>query len=222
VDEISPPPSPPAAVFAPAFTPLARPHGIAVLLGPCLGASRLMEARAAYTYAERHGLTGVARPDGEGMTWADVAAMRDAVRTTRWLDALAKGRKWAVERIAERVDAMLLEDITVAIVPGHDPFITDTPTRDVARRLCADGRREDATAALTRHIKIRRIVYGGESTVALHRATVRVADPALVAGKTVLLLDDVARSGRSLMACRRLLLEAGAARVQAAALGRVD
>jgi hypothetical protein len=218
VEEISPPPD---AVFAPAGAHRARPSGIAVLFGPCLGASRLMEARAAYTYVERHGLTGAAGPGGEGVTWTDVGAMRAAVRTTRWLDALAKGRKWAIERSAERLDPLLREGIVVAVVPGHDPFVTDTPIREVARRLCADGRREDATSALARHTKIRRIVYGGESTVALHRATVRVTDPALVAGRTVLLLDDVARSGRSLMACRRLLLEAGAAHVQAAALGRV-
>jgi hypothetical protein len=180
-----------------------------------------MEARAAYTYVEQHGLTGAAGPEGEGMAWTDVQALRSAVRTTRWLDALAKGRKWAIERTAKRLEPLLAEGIALAVVPGHDPFITETPIREVARRLCADGRYEDATTALERHTKIRRIVYGGESTVALHRATIRLRDPALIAGKTILLLDDVARSGMSLMACRRLLLEGGAAYVQAAALGRV-
>jgi len=37
----------------------------------------------------------------------------------------------------------------------------------------------------------------------------------------VLLLDDIAKSGASLMACRELLLGAGAETVQAMALGRV-
>jgi hypothetical protein len=205
----------------PPFAYLARPRGIAVLLGRYYGTNRLMETRAALDYVQRYGLTGPAGPEREGLTWTEVREMREAAQTTRWLDALMKGRKWPVERLAERLDPMLPEGIALAVVPGHDPFVTDTPIRELARRLCAEGKREDATAALVRHTKIRRIVYGGESTLALHRATISVGDPALIAGKVVLLLDDVARSGMSLLACRRMLLEAGGAHVQAAALARV-
>jgi predicted amidophosphoribosyltransferase len=39
-------------------------------------------------------------------------------------------------------------------------------------------------------------------------------------GREVLLLDDVTTSGSSLEACKRLLLDAGAAAVKCAALGR--
>ena len=80
----------------------------------------------------------------------------------------------------------------------------------------------DATSCLVRHTTIRRIVFGGPSTRALHRQTVRVENPSLVVGRRVLLLDDIAKkSGVSLEACREMLYEAGAKVVQAMALGKV-
>ncbi len=79
----------------------------------------------------------------------------------------------------------------------------------------------DATGCLVRHTTIRRIIYGGPSTRALHRQTIRVGDGALVQGRSVLLLDDIVKSGASLVACRELLEDAGAGTVQALALGRV-
>ena len=117
---------------------------------------------------------------------------------------------------------MLEPGIGIAIVPSHDPWTIDTPTRELARQLVGlEPSRIDATGCLVRHTRIKRIVFGGPSSRALHRATIRVEQPELVAGRRVLLLDDIAKSGQSLIACRRMLYEAGAARVQMAALGRV-
>lgn len=50
--------------------------------------------------------------------------------------------------------------------------------------------------------------------------SIRVEHAELIQGREVLLLDDVTTSGNSLVACRQLLLEAGAARVKYMALGR--
>jgi phosphoribosylpyrophosphate synthetase len=72
-----------------------------------------------------------------------------------------------------------------------------------------------------RHMTIRRITFGGPSTKALHRQTIRVENPHRVEGKRVLLLDDITKSGASLLACREMLYEAGATLVQAMALGKV-
>ena len=62
---------------------------------------------------------------------------------------------------------------------------------------------------------------GKQLPAGLHRDTIRVEDAGRVAGRDVLLLDDIARSGASLRSCRQVLLEAGAATVQAVAVGRV-
>jgi predicted amidophosphoribosyltransferase len=91
----------------------------------------------------------------------------------------------------------------------------------LGRELAARQERADATKTLTRTTPIRRISYGGPSYRSLHRDTIAVSSSELLSGRPVLLLDDIARSGASLRACRELLSESGAAQIQALALGRV-
>lgn len=146
--------------------------------------------------------------------------VRAGVAWTRLINALNKERRWPQKQLFAQLDAMLSREISIAVVPGHAAYRVDAPIRELARRLAAAGRR-DATACLERHTSIRRIIFGGPSFRDLHRATIAVVQPELIADQTVLLLDDIAKSGASLMACRDLLLEAGATAVQMCALGRV-
>lgn len=148
-------------------------------------------------------------------------ATEQAMRWTRWINELNKGRKWVRERLFERLDPLLAEDIAVAVVPSHDPFGDTPPVRLLARQIAASGNRVDATGCLVRHTRIKRIVWGGPSYRGLHRQTISVVDPDLVAGRSVLLLDDILKSGASLRACAEMLSEAGAGFVQPVALGRV-
>ncbi|MBV9850580.1 MAG: hypothetical protein JO250_12985 [Armatimonadetes bacterium] len=152
---------------------------------------------------------------------ADLGRVRSGMDWTRVINALGKGRRWPQRLLFERLHPLLAEGIAVAVVPSHIAYAVDAPIRELARRLAAEGGRVDATACLERHTTIRRIIFGGPSTRALHRQTIAVVHPELIQGQRVLLLDDIAKSGASLTACRELLYEAGAARVQALALGRV-
>lgn len=172
--------------------------------------------------AARGRLTPHVREDRVGYrTAADERRDEEAVRWTRWINELNKGRKWPVKRLVERLAPMLTPGVALAIVPSHDPARLVTPVRTLAQALATDGR-IDATACLVRHTHIQRIVLGGHSTRTLHRQTVSVENADLVVGRSVLLLDDIAKSGASLMACRDLLLEAGADAVQCFALGRLS
>jgi predicted amidophosphoribosyltransferase len=140
---------------------------------------------------------------------------------TRLLTALNQERQWPLKRLFALLDPLLEPGIALAVVPPHRAYQAFWPTRTLARQLAGEQGRIDATACLVRHTSIRRITFGGPSTRALHRQTIRVEKAELVAGQRVLLLDDIARSGASLRTCQELLYEAGAAFVQAVALGQV-
>lgn len=148
------------------------------------------------------------------------AVMRQNLGWTQLLNALNADRQWPLKRLFALLDPMLASDIALAVVPTHLAYQAFWPTRTLAQRLAEQGR-IDATSCLVRHETVKRITFGGPSTRLLHRQTIRVEHPELVAGRRVLLLDDIAKSGASLVACRELLLEAGATVVQAMAIGRV-
>ena len=136
------------------------------------------------------------------------------------MSALARERQWPLDRLFGTLDPMLDAGIALAAVPPHRAYQAFWPVRTLAQRLARDGR-IDATGCLVRHVTIRKILYGGPSTRALHRETIQTEDAGLIEGRRVLLLDDIAKSGASLIACREILLEAGAAEVQAVALARI-
>ena len=171
---------------------------------------------------EGRGALKFVRETGQGeYRSGEIRDLEGALRHTREIDAFNAGRKWALIKFHVALDAVLAEEIALAVVPSHDPFLDDPPVRQLARLLCEGGKRLDATGCLARTQKIQRIVFGGPSYRTLHRDTIEVRQEELLRGRTVLLLDDIVRSGASLRACRELILEAGAAEVQRLALGRV-
>lgn len=202
----------PRTAFLPAWDQYNKPTRI-VTLGHFYSHSQIgaAQTRLRETNAAGYAAGGAAREERQ---------VRDGVAWTRLINALNKARRWPLERLFAQLDPMLARGIAVTVVPGHAAYHVNAPIRQLAQRLARAGR-VDATVCLERHTSIRRIIFGGPSFRALHRETIAVVHPHLVTGQTVLLLDDIAKSGASLMACRDLLLEAGAASVQACALGRV-
>jgi len=205
------------AVFREAYRERNRPERI-VTLGAYLPTAQSLAVHGKLRYVrEARATYGAKTPDVP-----DVSVDAARLEHTRLVEGLNRGRKWARERFLRWLDPLLEDDIAVAIVPSHDPFTVDTPLRALAQVIVeAQAGRTDATGVLVRHTAIRRIVFGGDSTMELHRETVRVESARIVAGRAVLLLDDVVKSGNSLRACRALLEEHGASVVQAVALGRL-
>jgi len=110
----------------------------------------------------------------------------------------------------------------VCVVPPHG---VGTCTRDgiglVAKELCKE--RPDVVNArrcLYRHTEIAKLSGGGERSLQVHLNSIQVRHQHLVHGRDVLLLDDIATTGCSLLACRILLLRAGAASVTMFALAK--
>lgn len=77
---------------------------------------------------------------------------------------------------------MLELGIAFAVVPPHRAFQAFWPLRPLAQGLAVNGR-IDASSCLVRHTAIRRIIYGGPSTLALQRQTIQVEDRELVQGQ---------------------------------------
>lgn len=212
-----------SAVFTADHARYNRP-GYIVTFGSYYGTAQALDAAGALRYVRERGGgdTGYGTAAAAAAAGVPVAEMRRAVQWTRWITALNRGRKWALNRLFEKLDPMLEPNIAVAVVPSHDPFLDDPPLRQLARLLASTNGRVDATGCLVRHTKIKRIVWGGPSYRSLHEQTISIVHGEIIAGRAVLLLDDIARSGASLRACETMLYRAGAKRVQPAALGRVN
>ena len=133
---------------------------------------------------------------------------------------LKKNDARAVQYFFNIVVPTINSGIAIAVVPSHDPTSVVSGTRTLANRLAAIDSRHDATGALVRTQKIAKLATGGDRSLSVHLGSVVVPNPQLVRGRTVLLLDDITTSGHSLLACRKLLLDAGAEHVECAALGR--
>ncbi len=198
------------SIFLPAWPQYNRPGRI-VTLGHYYPRNPASEAKT---------LVREQRSEYRTSASAEERVVRQNLGWTQLINAFNDERQWSLKRLFELLDPMLEPGIALAVVPTHLAYQAFWPTRTLARQLAAKGR-IDATACLVRHTTIRRITFGGPSTRALHRQTIRVENGELIQGQRVLLLDDIARSGASLVACREMLIEAGAVVVQAMALGRV-
>ena len=132
---------------------------------------------------------------------------------------LKDGKEIGIEHFRAALEEIVLPGVTVAVVPSHDPANTTGGLRTMAQRL-AGACRIDATGCLVRTKKIDKLATGGDRSVEVHLGSIQIRDARLIKGKDVLLLDDVTTSGNSLEACRRLLMDAGAARVQRLAIGK--
>ena len=133
---------------------------------------------------------------------------------------LKEGNTHAVAYFRERVEPDLGNGFAVAVVPSHDPASPGLGLRALAAALTQNGGRIDASGCLVRTVKINKLALGGDRSINVHLGSIAVTNAALVKDRDVMLLDDVTRTGNSLFACRKLLLDAGARSVQCVALGR--
>jgi phosphoribosylpyrophosphate synthetase len=131
----------------------------------------------------------------------------------------AHGVRHFFNYLRERVDGY----DAIAVVPSHDAEKTVSGVHDLGTMLADNCDLVDAGACLVRHTTIPKLAGGGGvRAVKTHLASIRVEDAGRVRKQYVLLLDDIATSGTSLLACRKLLLDAGAAGVEMLALGLTD
>ena len=119
----------------------------------------------------------------------------------------ASGINWAFTLI----NPFLGENFAITVVPSHDSQKTDSPIKEVARLLIKSGpNRIDATNCLVRHKTIPKLAHGGSRSINVHLESIQLCNIHLFAGRQILVFDDVQTSGNSLLACSKLLEDAGA------------
>ena len=133
---------------------------------------------------------------------------------------LKEGKAHAVKYFWERVEPELGDGFAITIVPSHDPATPGVGLRMLAAQFAQNGDRIDASDCLVRTAKIDKLSHGGDRRIEVHLKSIAVEKLELIRGRDILLLDDVTRTGNSLFACRKLLLDAGTRHVQCVALGR--
>jgi len=108
----------------------------------------------------------------------------------------------------------------VALVPGHDPENGRSGLRAIIEAYAPRARVAVGVDYLKRTTLIDKLANGGDRSVQVHLDSIVANDPARFRGKSILLVDDVLTTGNSLLACREILLAAGAAKVHSLALAQ--
>ncbi len=130
----------------------------------------------------------------------------------------------AIEKAVQVISTLAIENMyltptakkdIIAIVNG------EKTTKDVIEELDKKYgvHRIDKIDFLLREKTISKLAIGGERSYQNQIDSIKVNPGMSVSGDVILLVDDVTTSGKSLQACRDILLENGATRVAMFALG---
>lgn len=175
-------------------------------------ANETVEGELIHSLGEYHPYTRYKLMGGDPADWPEHSSM---------ILNLKKRYSSAVDYFFGHLEPRVKKAEAVAAVPGHDAASTTASGICLlGRRLAGSSECVDATGCLVRHTTIAKKATGGDRSIEVDLASIEVRQPDLIYGRKVLLLDDVKTSGNSLLACRQLLLQAGAAKVVMVAMGR--
>jgi predicted amidophosphoribosyltransferase len=133
---------------------------------------------------------------------------------------LKDGKESAISNFAEMIEPKLPNNIAIAVVPSHDPEKVSIGLENLAAQLAERGNRVDASECLVRTNKIEKLAHGGDRSKSVHLESIDVVRPDLIAGRELLVIDDVTKTGSSLFACKEILIRAGARSVLCATNGK--
>jgi predicted amidophosphoribosyltransferase len=127
----------------------------------------------------------------------------------------------AIVHFFNEVNPILGNDFPITVVPSHDPNQKEkSGILELAERLSRVNGRIDATHCLRRIHRIPSLHGGGYRSEILHFSSIKLYNLELIEGRDVLLLDDVATTGGSMSACRKILMRSGVKSVTCLALAK--
>lgn len=115
----------------------------------------------------------------------------------------------------------LPEGVAICSVPGHDSRNAESFLRILCQEFCAKNDFEDLSSCLKRHKTIVKSSYHMSSrSKSKTLKTVSLVFKEKLAGKTVILVDDVTVTGNTLLSCRDILMESDVYHVFCLSFGR--
>lgn len=138
---------------------------------------------------------------------------------SRMIIALKDKNMFVIEAIVKNIiDKLPLVDV-VCSVPSSDAEETENGIRLASKLIAQKLDVIDGTGCLYRTATRQRSCSGNRLDMSSHLSTLDVKDMHLIMGKNVLLLDDVTTSGRTIVACAKVLTNAGAKSIYKYAIG---
>lgn len=129
-------------------------------------------------------------------------------------------RQQAIKHFEKILDGIVAPDVTLSYVPSHDMKKTTSGVWQLVELLCSRQGRVNATDCIVRTETIPKLSKGGYRSIERHLSSLNVGNVKKISEHAILVIDDVTTSGNSLEACKRLFIEAGAAKVRILALGK--
>lgn len=110
-------------------------------------------------------------------------------------------------------------DFIVTVVPSHTAGKISPALENIARKVCQNFELWSYSQILTRYTSVPSShKEGGQRSIVTHLSSIKVDTKMDVAGKRVLILDDVKTTGSTLTACHNLIQDAKAALIVPVAL----
>lgn len=132
---------------------------------------------------------------------------------------LKEGKESAIQYFYNLLNPEICDGITICIVPSSNAENVNGGMHMLGERLAIDGRK-NGVYFLNRYHSIDKLATGGNRRIDIHLQSINVITDMSIQGDIVLLMDDVTTTGNSLYACREILLENGAEKVEMFALGK--
>lgn len=132
---------------------------------------------------------------------------------------LKEGKESAICYFYNILDNEIRKDVTICVVPSSDAEKTESGMTRLGQMLAENGRK-DCVYYLKRKSSINKLATGGNRSKEVHLQSIETLTDLSVENDIVLLMDDVTTTGNSLYACKEILLQHGAKKVEMFALGK--
>lgn len=131
---------------------------------------------------------------------------------------LKKGAPDGISYFYPHLKNMKTDDHVLCVVPSSSPDSKSSGLKELITMLIKNNN-QNGIDCLVRHIKVEPAKWGHRE-ISKHLGSIKVVGDSIIQGKNIIVFDDVVTSGNTLIACRKLLIEAGANSVACFALGK--